>query len=174
MKFQKSIFFFTILTLLFSCSEESITGSSKGKRLFEQTENRKSRLAKIERVKFSYTIDTIYFLGNEKSFVLNCNLYNGNIDTLYFYTQSCYGWEYTFDFDTSKIQHFSRVNCFLSRPIIKPIPPKSDFKFKSEFIAKDRKTQNIKVQYYIYQVDSNFDLKNNDSIKKLEKKIIYN
>jgi hypothetical protein len=174
MKFQKSIFFISILTLLFSCSEESVTGSSNGKRLFEPTENNKSRLAKIERVKFSYSIDTTYFMGNERLFILDCKLYNGNIDTLYFYTMSCYGWVYNFDYDTSKIQHFSSIDCCTSNPIIKSIPPKSDFKFKAEFFAKDRKTKKIKVQYYIYQVDANFNVRNSESIKKLEKKIIYN
>lgn len=174
MKFQKGMFLIITLVTFFSCSEESAIGSSNGKRLFELTENNKSRLAKIERVKFSYSIDTSYFFGNGKLFDLDCKLHNGNIDTLYFYTMSCYGWEYNFVYDTSKIQQYSRVACCTSNPIIKPIHPNSDFKFKAEFFAKVRETKKIKVQYYINQVDANFDLKNKDSIKKLEKKIIYN
>jgi hypothetical protein len=174
MKLQVSIFFITILATFFSCSEESVTGSSNGKRILEQTENHKSRLAKIELVKFNYTIDTSYFEKEGKFYILDCRLYNGNEDTLYIYTESCYEWELSFDYDTSKIDLFQRIHCNKSIPIIKPIPPKSDLKFKSDFFVKDRKTKNIKVQYYIYQVDANFDLKNRDSIKKLERKIIYN
>lgn len=174
MKFQESIFFIAILTLLLSCSEESVTGSSNGKRILEQTENSKSRLAKIELVKFNYTIDTSYFEKEGKYYILDCRLYNGNEDTLYIYTESCYEWELSFDYDTSKIWLYARIHCYKSIPIIKPIPPNSDLKFKADFFVKDRHTKNIKVQYYIYQVDANFDLKNKDSICKLEKKIIYN
>ena len=69
---------------------------------------------------------------------------------------------------------FRRVDCLVSNPIIKLIPPKSEIKFEADFYVKDSKTKQLKVPYFIYQVDANFDLKNRDSISKLEKKIIYN
>ena len=174
MKFQVSIFFISILTLLFSCSEESVTGSRKVKRLDKARLTYKPRKARIELVKFNYTIDTSYFEKEGKYYILDCRLYNGNEDTLYIYTESCFEWELSFDYDTSKIGLYQRIYCEKSIPIIKPIPPKSDLKFKADFFVKDRNTKNVKVHYYIYQVDANFDLKNKDSIKKLEKKIIYN
>ena len=174
MKFQESIFFIATLALLFSFSEESVINSSEGKRILKQMENHKSKLAKIELLKFNYTIDTSYFEKKGKFYILDCRLYNGNEDTIYIYTESCFEWELSFDYDTSKIDLFQKIHCEKSIPIIKPISPNSDLKFKTNFFAKDRKTKNIKVHYYIYQVDANFDLKNKDSINKLEKKIIYN
>lgn len=127
-----------------------------------------------ENLRFIYSIDSIHELLDVNVFDLTCKLHNGNSDTLYFFTHTCFGWEHNFLLDTSKVQIHSMIDCFVSNPVIKKIEPRGDFDFKGHFFVKDRKLKTIHVEYYIFQVDHDFDIRNTDSIKKLKKTIIRN
>lgn len=164
----------TILILeLISCSTEN-KGKTIGDPLSVPFVINESKLANSDNLEFNYSTDTTMKSFDGKIVVLNCKLHNGNDDTLYFYTQSCYGWEYNFIVDTNLVQIYPWIDCCVSNPMIKKVAPKSDFEFNGHFYVKNRNVKNVEVEYYIYQVDSKFNIRNSDSIKKLQKTVIKN
>jgi hypothetical protein len=173
LKIHNYIIIVLSLSMLNACSHDSsdkiIGGNPSG--LVNITE---PTFANPENLRFSYSIDSIHQFLDGNIFDLTCKLHNGNSDTLYFYTQTCFGWEHNFLIDTSKVRIHTMILCNVSNPVIKKIEPRGDFDFKGHFFVKDRKLKTIHVEYYIYQVDQNFNVRNSDSISNLKKTIIRN
>jgi len=167
------LIFVSIILVIYACESNITNETTVGNPLVDLA-IKEAKRANPDKLEFKFSIDTSYQNMEGKIMVYNCKLYNGNTDTLYFYTQSCFGWESNFIVDTNSVQIYNRIDCNVSNPIIEKVAPKSDFEFKGYFYVKNRKLKNIHLQYYIYQVDSDFDVRNSDSIRKLKKTIIKN
>lgn len=168
---HRNLLIVVLITLLFACSKQASDANTE-----ENTTGLsaipESKAVNPDKLEFSYFTDTIYPCMDGNIIELSCKLSNGNTDTLYFYTQSCFGWEHNFLFDTDGMRIHSMIDCNVSNPIIKKVGPESDFTFKGRFYVEDRKLKNIQVDYYIYQVRSDFDVWNSELVRKLEKTVV--
>lgn len=126
-----------------------------------------------DNLKFTYDVDSIYPFLDGHIVDVNCNIYNGNNDTLYFFTYSCFGWEDNFIVNSNNIRIWSGIDCVVSNPILKEVPPKGYFNFKGHFLIKEIDPNELKLQYFIYQVDSDFDVNNKELIRNLKKTVIH-
>ncbi len=131
------------------------------------------KLANPDSIYFQFSLDTVYNFLDQNQIVINCKLLNTSSDTIYLFTHSCYKYTNDFIIQTEDVQTFVTYSCCASTPIIEKVAPKNNLKFKANFLAKKR-VRKIDFHFYIYQVDSDFDIHNSDSIGKLQKTIINN
>ena len=124
------------------------------------------------KLSFSYTIDRFSPLADGNSIDISCKLHNWNTDTLYFFTYTCFDWEHNFITDPEIAQIYSMIDCNVSNTVVKKIAPNDVFSFYGHFLVKDKKLKSIDVQYYIYQVDANFDVNDREALSVLKKTII--
>lgn len=157
---KSALFIFTFsIFVLFSCSNDSY------------------ELPSPENLIFTYKIeDTSYFDFWGGYFVdVSCNVYNGNNETLFFYTKSCYEWEKNFLVDTNFVEIQNYKCCASNSHIVKSILPKGNFEFKGKFFVKNMDPSTLTLQYYFYQVDFiYFDTSDEDLVKNLKKTVIQN
>lgn len=150
---DKSILFSILLALLFSCNIDS---NNHQHRKYSQNilENRANP---INNVRLDFTAH------KKKDFndiiEVNAVLFNDNIDTVYFLSSSCFGEQYSIQYDTSKFILNPLTHCQMSIPIIRKIAPKSKHIFQGHFKSVKKETK-IKLGFDLYTVNENFILNN--------------
>ena len=130
-------------------------------------------VAPIDSITFSY--DFVYGnRGSNSEEHISCILKNESSKPFYFHTWSCNGWEYNFNYDTTKFQVFSRIKCLATFSMIKKIPPKSEFYFWSNFYKKDSTSELKDLSYFVYPVSPDFDFHDREKLNKLERVVVKN
>lgn len=158
--------------LLSSCYRKTSVVESSSSYSFKK-EDLSLGVAPIDSLSFSF--DFVYGNGssnNEEH--ISCILKNESSKPFYFHTWSCNGWEYNFNYDTTKFQVFSRIKCLATFSIIKKIPPKSEFYFSSNFHKKDSLAELKDLSYFVFPVSPDFDTHDLDKVKKLKKVVVKN
>lgn len=131
-------------------------------------------LANPDNLKFTYQIDSSYASMDGKIVDVSCRLYNGNSDSLFFFTYTCYDWEQNFIVDTNHVLTWNMINCVVSNPYIEKVAPNDSFNFNGHFFVKGMDPNDLELQYFIYQVAPWFDIHDQEQITNLKKTIIPN
>jgi hypothetical protein len=90
---------------------------------------------------------------------IHATLYNEREDTVYLLTSSCYGEQYSLEYDKSLLDLNSLINCNASFPIIIKIAPKEKHSFKSHFKPKVR-VKKLKLGFDFFEVSKDFTIEN--------------
>ncbi len=126
-------------------------------------------LKKVNGVRFDFNAEMSR--AYENIIVITADLFNDNIDTVYFLTGTCDAEQYSLWYDTSLYNFSPRILCNANFPKIQHIAPKSSHSFKAHLtrIKEGSCIQHyspytaIKLGFYFYSVDKTLDLTRVDS-----------
>ena len=111
------------------------------------------------KVRFEFETEKIdpseFFFASIK---INASLINDSEDTVFFLTTTCYGEQYSLQYDTSYFDIINLVFCNVNNPETQSIAPKKKHTF-STYLKNKKDTSVIKLGFDFYQVKRNLDMK---------------
>lgn len=159
----KALFIFLILPLIIFCKEDKVMPKAILK--IDTSQVGKQNLS-LDKITFDFSAKKD---NKNKNYVdISATLSNQNIDTIYLFTWTDHGKQYSLRYDTSKFDYRPESVFNATYPIVEKISPGGHINFTASFFTK-KKVNKIKLDYDFFRIEkpANIDLRNMDFNKIL-------
>jgi hypothetical protein len=148
----RALFVFFLFASIISCGESEVEKKNLPKVDTFQVAKQNLSLDKIA-LDFSAKRD----FKNKGHININATLSNTNIDTVYLYTWTDHGKQYSLVYDTTKFDYFPESIANATYPIVEKIPPNGQLTFTATFLMKKQENK-IKLDYDFFRIEKQVDL----------------
>ena len=140
------------LASIISCKENKIEEKIIAK--VDSLEIAKQNLS-LDKIIFDFSAKKDY--KNKGYININATLSNANIDTVYFYTWTDHGKQYSLLYDTTKFDYFPESIANATYPVVEKIPPGGCLTFSAMFLLKKQENK-IKLDYDFFRIEKQPDM----------------
>lgn len=149
----RALFILILATFSISCNENKV----EAPKVFAKDDSvqvAKQNLS-LDKIKFDFTARKI---PNVQNYInINATLSNLNVDTVYLYTWTDHGKQYSLLYDTTKFAYFPESVGNATYPIVEKIPPEGNLSFSAVFLMRKQENE-IKLDYDFFRIESQLDM----------------
>jgi len=148
----KSLLIFLLLPSIISCNVNKVEQKVMPK--VDTLEIAKQNLS-LDKITFDFSAKKD---NKNKGYInINATLSNENIDTVYLYTWTDHGKQYSLHYDTSKFAYFPESIANATYPIVEKISPGGRLSFTASFLLKKEENK-IKLDYDFFRIEKQADM----------------